>query len=388
MKKYTITLGGWYQRTTLHLSEVHGFFESGYSKLPLNKQRLHELFTGLKLESVERHADFFEYVEAHTSDGIRIRYYEDGLYILSCDSADIPEAKSRLEIYFKNNFEPAIAYIFSLGAPTPKLLANIESKHPIVMTVHVDDMKTYRLDESLFGEAYQTVKTTHSTVYKTPDSIVIVTTKKKQNVTDQLIASHIFFREFKDQLEKYLHIHRMIWEDISKIKEQKFIQGSEVEDYRARLDSYQKTIDLIMNRINQMGSYSLTRASIARQHDLEESLAQLFQYRFEVLQDTLYYIKEIWNMTDKYLKAAIQNIIEIKGQSASRNIVSLQVITTAGVVAALYNHLSRPDIPGVTSMGVLYFMLLLSITWIINWTVMKFYSHKEYKIGIADRAKM
>jgi hypothetical protein len=388
MKKYTITLGGWYQRTTLHLSEVHGFFESGYSKLPLKKNRLRELFTGLDLTSVERHADFFEYVEAHTSDGIRIRYFEDGLYILSCDSADIPEAKSRLESYFKDNFEPAIAYIFSLGAPTPKLLANIESKHPIVMTVHVDDMKTYRLDEDLFGKAYQTVKTAHSTVYKTQESIVIVTTKEKQNITDQLIASHIFFREFKDQLEKYLHIHRMIWEDISEIKEQRFIQGSEVEDYRAKLDSYQKTIDLIMNRINQMGSYSMTRASIARQHDLEESLSQLFQYRFEVLQDTLFYIKEIWNMTDKYLKAAIQNIIEIKGQSASRNIVSLQVITTAGVVAALYNHLSRPDIPGITSMGVLYFMLLLSITWIINWTVMKFYSHKEYKIGIADRAKM
>lgn len=388
MKKYTITLGGWYQRTTLHLSEVHGFLESGYSKLPLNKAKLHDLHGQLNLVQVERHADFFEYVEAHTADGIQIRYFEDGLYILSYDSADVPEARSRLESYFKNIFEPAIAYIFSLGAPTPKVLANIESQHPIVMTVHVDDMKSYTLDEKLFGKAYQTVTTPHSTVYKTQNSIIIVTTKKKQAITDQLIASHIFFREFKDQLEKYLYIHRTIWEDISEIKEKKFIRGADVEEHRAKLDSYQKTIDLIMNRINQMGSYSTTRASIARHHELEESLAQLFQYRFEVLQDTLFYIKELWTMTDKYLKTAIQNINEIKAQSASRNIVSLQVITTAGVVAALYNHLSRPDIPGITSMGVLYFLLLLSITWLINWIVMTYYSHKEFKIGIADRAKV
>jgi hypothetical protein len=388
MKRYAVTLGGWYQRTTLHLSEVHGFMQSGYSKLPLSKSHLKELHHSLNLSSVKRHADYFEYIEAYTKDDIRICYYEDGLYILSCQSEDIQDARKRLETYFKEIFEPAIAYIFSLGAPTPKVLANIATHHPIVVTVYADKSKSYTLDTQMFGEAYQTVSTEHSIVYKTQDYIVIVTSKKNEPFINQLIDSHIFFREFKDQLEKYLYIHRSIWEEIADIKEKKTLRGNEVEAYRAKLDAYQKTIDLITNRINQMGSYSSTRASIARQYDLESVLSQLFQYRFEVLQDTLAYIKELWVMTDKYLKAAIQNILEIKNQSTSRNIVSLQVITTAGVVAGMYGHLSRADLPQVTHTGVFFFIMLLSITWLINFGIMKLYERRQYKVGLSDGAKM
>ena len=60
-----------------------------------------------------------------------------------------------------------------------------------------------------------------------------------------LVEMQIFFREFKDQLEKYLNIHRNLWEEISDIKERKLLRGSEIEPIRAKLDSYQKTISLI-----------------------------------------------------------------------------------------------------------------------------------------------
>lgn len=387
MKTYTVTFGGWYQRTTLHLSEVHGLMESGYSKLPLRNDRLAELHRNLRLKSVERKADNFEYIEAFTDDEIMIHYFEDGLYILSCTTSDVEHGRKLLENYFQDVFEPAIAYIFSLGAPTPKVLANTKSTHPIVVTVHVGHAEKYIFDEKLFGKAYQTLVSNRSTVFKTNEYIVIAAAKKDKSI-EELVYSHIFFREFKDQLEKYLYIHRTIWEEISHIKERKEIRGNEVEEERSKLDAYQKTVDLITNRINQMGSYSKTRASIARQYDIERDLAELFQYRFEVLEDTLSYIKDIWSMTDKYLKTAIQNVVEIKNLSASRNIVSLQVITTAGVVAAMYGHLSRTEVPAITGIGVLYFAMLLSLTWLINFGVMKFYAKRKYKVGIAEEVKI
>ncbi len=388
MKKYKVVLGGWYQRTTLHLSEIHGFLDSGYSKLPLSHEKLQEYYHNLRLTSVERKADLFEYIEACTTDGITINYYEDGLYVLSIQSDDILEARTVLTDYFSKRFEPAIGYIFSLGAPTPKILANMKSSHPTVVTLYHEKPESFHLSETIFGEPYEVIKSSQATMYKTNEFIVISTTRKNQNIIDELISMQIFFREFKDQLEKYLHIHRVIWEEISTIKEKRTIVGSEVEEYRGKLDAYQKTVDLITNRINQMGSYSLTRASIAKQHNIESTLNELFKYRFEVLQDTLFYIQDIWQMTDKYLKTAIQTILEIKNQSASRNIVSLQVITTAGVVAALYSHLSRSDFPHITPIGVLYFATLLSLTWLINLMIMKVFKNKSYKIGIPDKAKI
>ena len=79
----------------------------------------------------------------------------------------------------------------------------------------------------------------------------------------------------------------------------------EIAEARGKLDGYQKTISLISNRINQMGSYVNTRSSIAKHLEIEKDLSSLFEYKFETLTDTLTYIKEIWKMTGDYLSQAI-----------------------------------------------------------------------------------
>ena len=81
-------------------------------------------------------AGYFEFVKVITTDSIECRYYEDGLYILEIKSGEsIDESKRKLEKYYSEVLNPAISYIFSLGAPTPKVLANIKTVHPVVVTV-------------------------------------------------------------------------------------------------------------------------------------------------------------------------------------------------------------------------------------------------------------
>ena len=130
-----VYFGGWYQRTTLHLTEIFNFLSEGRSDLDLSKQKLQSLKTDLRLTGVSREAGYLEYVRAVTEQGIEIRYYEDGLYILSLESHNVPRAKEILKDYYESVFAPAISYIFSLGAPTPKELANIKSVHPIAVGV-------------------------------------------------------------------------------------------------------------------------------------------------------------------------------------------------------------------------------------------------------------
>src|SRR3989344_5275012 len=111
---YKVTYGGWYQRTTLHLTEIYEFLSNSNSYLDLSKDKLKQLNKNLNLKKVTRELSYLEYVKAQTNDGIEIRYYEDGLYILEMETDHVEVAREKLEKYFNNNLNPAISYIFSL----------------------------------------------------------------------------------------------------------------------------------------------------------------------------------------------------------------------------------------------------------------------------------
>ena len=318
-----------------------------------------------------------------SSSGIEIRYYEDGLYVLEIEGDNVSESQKLLEKYFEEKLNPAISYIFSLGAPTPKVLANIKTNHPVVISVRDEE---FTPDESLFGKVYTKISSDSITVYKTPQYIFVSTAKESRVSLTELIEMQIFFREFKDQLEKYLAIHRTIWEKISDVKEAKFIIGKDVEDVRGKLDGYQKTISLISNRINQMSSYISTRSSIAKHYEIEKDLVALFEYKFETLTDTLSYIKEIWKMTSDYLAQAVANLVEIKNQSASNNLKSLQTITSIGVISGVLGYLSASKLPTISINGAIYFVILFALTWGMNLIIAKKYRNKKYSLKFGERA--
>ena len=382
--KFRVTYGGWYQRTTLHMSEVHNLFAHGTSALNLSKEELKKFQRALELSSVSRESGYLEYVKAVTESGIEIRYYEDGLYILEMNGDDVSSLEKTLKEYFERKFNPAISYIFSLGAPTPKVLANIKTLHPVVVSVVGEG--DFTPDSAIYGETYTKIEGKSFTVYKTPRYIFIHSPDGASKFLSDIVEMQIFFREFKDQLEKYLSIHRTIWEEISDIKEEKTLKGKDVEAVRGKLDGYQKTINLISNRINQMGSYNNTRSSITKYLKIEKELVSVLEYKFETLTDTLSYIKEIWKMTSDYLSSAIGNLVEIKNQSTSNNLKSLQTITSIGVISGVLGYLSANTLPHISRAGAVYFVLLFSLTWAMNYVITKRYSNKKYSLKFGDRA--
>lgn len=383
-----IYFGGWYQRTTLHLTEIYNFLSEGKSELDLSKQHLNSLRAEMRIKKVSREADFLEYVRAETEQGIEIKYYEDGLYVMSLESENILGAKEVLKNYYEKFFAPAFAYIFSLGAPTPRELANIKVTHPMAIGVIFGHPEKYKMDELRFGRIYSEMVSQELSVYKTGEYIFLVAKLRNKQLMEGLIEMQIFFREFKDQLQRYLDIHRNLWEKISEIKERKMIRGKEVEEIRMELDSYQKTINLISSRINQMGSYVRTRADIAKQLKIEEHLDKIFQYKFDVLTNSHGYIKDIWVMTNNYLSTAIAVINEIKGQTVNKSIQSLQVITTYGVVGGIIGYLSKDSLPKITGNGMVYFGLLVVATALVNKFIAWVYRRSKYKLVFGERRKL
>lgn len=381
-----ITFGGWYQRTTLHLTEIYEFLLKGKSRLDLDIHKLRSYHDKLGLKSVTRETGYLDYVRAVTKDGIEIRYYEDGLYVFEIKSPDIEESVRLIHNYFEKYFNPAINYIFSLGAPTPKILSNIKNEHSIVVS-KLDREHSKFLVSRKYGEIYNKTGSRDISVYKTQDYIFIVGLPSKKESIELIVEMQIFFREFKDQLHKYLNIHRKIWEEISIIKERKQIRGKEVGFYRSKLESYKKTIELINNRINQMHSYAHTRASISRHLNVEKHLIELFSYKFEDLFNTLEYIKEIWNMTEKYVNSAINVLVEISNKTSVSGIRSIQVLASIGVVTTIVGYLTRDSFPKVSTVGIYYIAILIASVVAIDFIIKKYAGSKKYALKFVEADK-
>ncbi len=383
----TLTFGGWYQRTTLHLTEVYNFLSNAKSKLDLDKNKLNLLRKQLNIKSVQRVSGYLEFIEVQTNSNITIRYYEDGLYVFEINSSNLQDGSSILKNYFEKKWKPAISYIFSLGAPTPKELSNIKDDHPIVIGDVTNNIRSIKLDEKKYGKVYAETISKNARVFKTDKCILALVSKSKKESLTPLIDMQIFFREFKLQLHKYLDIHRSIWEEIAKIKEKKKIKGKDADLYRSKLESYRKSIKLIKNRINQMGAYAKTRASLAKTLGVEENLISHFEYKHEDLFNTLEYIKEIWEMTIDYVDSAIEIIKEVKTKTAVKGVKSIQLIASIGAIAGILRLMNPKMIPVFSqSVAVLFisiFALAILMDSFLKWRA----KNKEYKLKFKERAK-
>ncbi len=374
-----VVFGGWYQRTTLHLSEVFHFFSEGTSLENFPKDQLLAYRDSLNLVSAQREFGNLEKIKAITKEGIKITYYEDGLYLLEIASSDVKKSKQILSEYYEKRFAPAINYIFSLGAPTPKILSNIRYPHSIIVEVLQENSKSYSVDPR-FGRVYSKISYRDFTVSKTKDYIFIVLPERKQEFFEPLNEMQIFFREFKQQLWKYLRIHRKVWEEIDRVIETGKIRGKEISERLGKLRSYRRTVGLIRNRINQMDTYVNTRSSLSKYLKVDEPFRVLFEYRFEDLTNTLGYIKELWSATIDYVDSAISTLQDLENSASERNLESIKIIASVGVISLVLGYLAAENYPAVTLVGVISLLGFAVAAWLIDFIIKLFAENRNYEI--------
>ena len=129
-----------------------------------------------------------------------------------------------------------------------------------------------------------------------------------------------------------------------------------------------------------MGTYLRTRAKISADRGTDRLLNQMFAFKFESLEDTLAYVKELWKMTDNYLNAAMELLNGIQAESTKTSISSLQLITTLGVVATIITYLGRDKLPVLTAEGLVFFLILIVVTSGLNQLVSRYFAGKTYTI--------
>lgn len=384
MKVSNVYIGGWFQRTMLQLSEIYDFLRECKTQLNLDQDKLNEYHKNLEIGKIDYGVSSEEYIEFTTALNIKVKIFEDGLIVLNNQKvsedtlfADI----NHVTDYYENKLSPAFSYLFSLGAPVPKELANIETVYPyfIVCDNATKDEITDLLSSTEKQKYFEFTNAKYDVVRG--DKYYFINNKKQSGEDiERYIEEQIFIREYKGQLHRYLNLHRIIWEKIDNVKEQAKVKGSDIVKFSTKLEGYAKTVNLIDGRINQMSTYIPTREKIAKSDpELSEFLA-ISGYRYETLKDTLDYIKALWSMTKNYVSSAQKLFSELKSDVTNKSISNLTIVTSMGVGASLIN-LFTGSAPTFSIFGVIYFFALALIGYSVN-KIMKLIAKKRtYEIN-------
>jgi len=384
MKIEKVYIGGWFQRTTLQLSEIYDFVRDGTSQLKLDKNKLQKMRADLDLSNVEYGIDGLEYLMLTTNTGIHIKIFEDGLIVLN--DADVNEFSLFQDIdslaqYYEKKLSPAFSYLFSLGAPIPKELANIETVYPYFIVLnHATEEQIQALLSRTEKQKYFDFKNEHYDVVRGNKYYFINNKTKDLHSTERYIEEQIFIREFKAQLHRYLNLHRIIWEKIDAVKENAHVRGKDIIAFSNKIDGYRKTVNLIDSRINQMNTYIKTREKIAKSDsNLIESL-DLIGYRYETLVNTVSYMQQIWAMTKNYLNQAAKLFDGLESSITEKSVNSLTIVTSMGVGASLID-LFTESAPSFSSFGFIYFFILAIVGYTVNKIMKKISENRKYEIS-------
>lgn len=387
MKITNVYIGGWFQRTMLQLTEIYDFLRECKTQLKLDTEKLQEYRKALAIGKIDYGVDGEEYIRFTTAYDISVKIYEDGLICLNNKNVSEDTLFADLDKvtdYYENKLSPAISYLFSLGAPVPKELANIETVYPYFIVFdkatkeQIADLLSRTEKQKYFeftNERYDVVR---------GDKYYFINNKKQSlEKIEKYIEEQVFIREFKGQLHRYLNLHRIIWEKIDNVKENAKVKGADIVKFSSKLEGYSKTVNLIDGRINQMGTYISTREKIAKSDaELTEFLA-ISGYRFETLRDTLDYIKYLWDMTQTYVSSAQKLFSSLKSDVTSKSINSLTIVTSMSAGASIISLITKSE-PKFTIFGVIYFFVLAFIGW--GSTRLLSFISKNRRYEVADEA--
>ena len=366
MKITDVYIGGWFQRTMLQLSEIYDFLRECKTELKLDNKKLNELRQNLQLGSIDYGVSGEEYIYFTTGVGISVKVFEDGLIVLNNKNVSEETLLSdidKVQDYYENKLSKALNYLFSLGAPVPKELANIENVYPYFIVC--DNASKEQMQDLLAKTEKQKYFEFDNKKYDVlrGDKYYFINNKSESNdKIERYIEEQVFIREFKGQLHRYLNIHRIIWEKIDTVKENVEVKGSDIVKFTTKLEGYAKTINLIDGRIKQMSTYIPTREKIAKSDKELVEFLEISGYRYETLRDTLEYIKYLWAMTQNYVTSAQKQFAGLKSDVTSKSVNSLTIVTSMSAGAAILGLFQKSK-PEFTIFGVVYFFILAVIGW-------------------------
>ncbi len=334
-----VYLGTWFPRTSIHLHEIYRFLLRGENH-ELDQQKLKALREKLDIQTVvfqNPPGDLNSVLV--TCGSVTAKITEDGTILLHREVKDHRKDIAILESFYIENFGPALAYLFSRGAPVPKLLTTIEEVLPRVLIVRdttQDEVRAF----------FETTNDVSLGLISTEDLDITFGTftdifnfknrgAESTFIYDELLETVILFREFRSQLANYLHLHRTIWLETAKIQEAPRLSYKDFPELHEQILSASRTVAFTRARLAQMGDVLEARATVTEQ-SLRLQINKLGLGRIETLRSDLNYMRHLWQMTERYVNHVSEFLESLARENTQRELRILQFVMALGVVMGFF----------------------------------------------------
>ncbi len=341
MKIKQIYVGSWYPRTLFHLNEMYDFLSLGESHLSLNKEKIKKLKEELNPSEVSLKQNKGQsYLKAKFGN-YDFESFESGLSIFSCQckSKDIDqltkETQEMSEFAFKKVFT-SFNYIYSLGAPIPKVFSALKSVMPFVFVTEDASKKDV---EDFLKKRGETITKEFSSekgeIYYGNNSIII---DSDLNFAKRVVKECVYYlHDAEAQLQKILDLHRYIWDEVNTIKSSKSIKYKDLAKTRDLLTEIESDVIFFDSRIKQLKNVlhkQKARVSEFAQNE-NDYIWDVFEDGFSSLEGSGNYIENLWEMTKNYLSGASNLINLIYQESSDKQINILQFVFIISAIASL-----------------------------------------------------
>lgn len=334
MSLLNIYSGSWVPRTVIHLEEFSSFLKFGAAPFGVDKEKLSDLRKLLSASDVVIEKGKIDRLTA-TMSGYQFNYLDDGTMLVTTETTleELAPAFHNLTDFYLKKILTAYSCVYSKGSPIPK---SFESARAITPSIITADKLTPEQISSIFDKLQDKIvseyKRGSSAVYFGEYATVIVG-ESAGNI--EVVRHFIFLRDFKDQLERLLHAHRQIWDEITAIREKETVHFSDLPNFRDSLLNLSKDISFFKSRLAQMDLYIKKRMNVMEDVLGETSLKQYIEDELSSLFDAHEYFTDLWEMTDNYANSTFELITFLYQENEQKEINVLQVIFIIGVLASL-----------------------------------------------------
>ncbi|MCF7795033.1 hypothetical protein K9M50_01570 [Patescibacteria group bacterium] len=341
MKIKQVYVGSWYPRTLFHLNEMYQFLSTGESHLNLDNKKLKKLKKDLNPSEVELKQNKGQsYIKAKF--GIyEFESFESGLslFLYNCTNDNSEKINEKIhkmsEFAFQKVFT-SFNYIYSLGAPIPKVFSAMKSVMPFVfVTEGMDKKKVENFLKSRDEIITKEFSSAKIKVYYGENTIIIDGDSK---FAKRIVKECIYYlHDAEAQLQKIINIHRYVWDEVYSIKSSKSIKYKDLPRTRDLLAEIESDVIFFDSRINQLGNVlerQRKRISEFRENE-DDYIWDAFEDGFKALQSSEKYTKNIWQMTRDYVSGATNLINTIYQESSDKQVNTLQFVFIIAAIASL-----------------------------------------------------
>jgi hypothetical protein len=330
-----IYIASWAPSSTLHLKEYYralAFWESAHYK----RKEVKSWVKDMEVEEVHYNPEAINVIGGRFINQLFFRVSEDGMMIVGKTVDDTEKDAQRLDQFLSKKMNQLWDNLFSRGAAMPKVFEEIESKHPVLITVsgatHDDLDGVFRKFKVV---PHKKIHLEKGEVWIGETLVVVNNSEFSKEVLDKMMEQLLFARVYEIQLERFVKGYEVLWNKVEGIRNQNFIQQAELAHVHDQILNIQSQANFFKARLNQMQHFLEWRKNVIDEYVTDPMLNTTFKRFFMSLNSSQKYLQELWSMLSGYIESTVSLIGFLYSDTERKNIATLQKMFLISTIAAI-----------------------------------------------------